>query len=86
MSNRTLKDPKKQKELHQASQQLKTKYDDIADTLRPGAAVAVAIADYKKASEKAKNAAEKGGTYRSLHRTVIAAWLTTFCRRRRCRS
>ena len=66
MSNRTLKDPKKQKELHQASQQLKTKYDDIADTLRPGAAVAVAIADYKKASEKAKNAAEKGGTYQSL--------------------
>jgi uncharacterized protein YukE len=66
VSNRTLKDPKKQKELHQASQQLKTKYDDIADALRPGAAVAVAIADYKKASEKAKNAAEKGGTYRSL--------------------
>jgi hypothetical protein len=65
-TKRTLKDPKKQKELHQANYQLKTKYDDIADILRPGAATAAAIADYKEAAERAKIAAEKGGSIRYL--------------------
>lgn len=58
---RTVNDPRKREELHKANQQLKSRYEAIADTLRPGAAAAAAINDEKRKIEKVKTAAERGG-------------------------